>query len=207
MIARILTASLIAATVIVSSAAAQDIVAEVRTWDGATWRLTQPSLEVFYTIMPAPKDSGGAAAPAAPSAVAGAGTYGASGVSGGGSSGAMFFGSVKDLSSLVAPGGPPSLQGRARLDVITVARGGVETQVSLGSVASIAFSRQLVAGSGLPPYWAGSHFRSGATVTLTDGSRIEADYVNLGTSVVRGMTPQGRVDIPWGDIQVLTIQR
>ena len=42
---------------------------------------------------------------------------------------------------------------------------------------------------------------------LTDGSRVEADYVNLGTTVVRGMTPQGRVDIPWGDVETIRFQR
>jgi len=33
-------------------AAAQDVTAEVKTWAGQSLRLSQPSLEVFYTIVP-----------------------------------------------------------------------------------------------------------------------------------------------------------
>ena len=39
-------------------AAAQDVTAEVRTWTGESWRLTQPSLEIFYTIMPEAGEAG-----------------------------------------------------------------------------------------------------------------------------------------------------
>ena len=38
--------------------AAQDPVAEVRTWSGETLRLSQPSLEVFYTILVKGKEDG-----------------------------------------------------------------------------------------------------------------------------------------------------
>ena len=36
---------------------AQDMSADVRTWAGQSWRLAQPSFEVFYTI-PAPAKGG-----------------------------------------------------------------------------------------------------------------------------------------------------
>ena len=38
--------------------AARDPVAEVRTWSGETLRLSQPSLEVFYTILVKGKEDG-----------------------------------------------------------------------------------------------------------------------------------------------------
>ena len=42
----------------VAPSAAQDVSADVRTWSGESWRLAQPSLEIFYTI-PAPAKGGG----------------------------------------------------------------------------------------------------------------------------------------------------
>ncbi len=52
-------------------AVAQEVTAEVRTWDGQSWRLTQPRFEVFYTIMPKAEEApaaaeAAAAAPAVP---------------------------------------------------------------------------------------------------------------------------------------------
>jgi hypothetical protein len=32
-------------------APAQDVTADVKTWAGQSWRLSQPSLEVFYSIV------------------------------------------------------------------------------------------------------------------------------------------------------------
>jgi hypothetical protein len=203
MLVRLLVAGLVATVSLGASAyaGAQDVVADVKTWTGQVWRLNQPSLEVFYTIVPAAKDdAGGAPAPA------GAAATGAGASTQGGSRGAMVFGTMKDLGSLMAPG-PQTLQGRTTVESVTLTRSGAEMRVPLGSVASIAFSRQPVAESTLPPYLAGSHFRHGATVMLTDGSRVDADYVNLGTTVVRGMTPQGRVDLPWGDVETIRFQR
>ena len=61
--------------------AAQDTSAEVRTWAGQSWRLAQPSLEVFYTI-PAPPKGG------APD------SYGAPPPSGGGSQSLSMSGPI-----------------------------------------------------------------------------------------------------------------
>jgi len=44
-------------------------------------------------------------------------------------------------------------------------------------------------------------------IDLADGRRIAADYVNLGTAILRGATPDGRLDIPWQDIEVLRFAR
>ncbi|MFQ5520232.1 MAG: peptidoglycan-associated lipoprotein Pal, partial [Candidatus Methylomirabilia bacterium] len=69
------------------------------------------------------------------------------------------------------------------------------------------FFRQPVEKSPLPPYVAATHFRHSATVVLVDGSSVEGDYVNLGTTVLRGMTPEGRVDIPWREIENVRFER
>src|SRR5262249_21383732 len=61
-----------------SSAAAQDVTAEVKTWSGQSVQLSQPSLEVFYTIVPKTEAPGEQ-------------QYGASGA--GGAPGAMGSGS------------------------------------------------------------------------------------------------------------------
>src|SRR4029450_14162567 len=52
-----LTLAVAAATA--SPAAAQDVTAEVRTWSGQALQLSQPSLEVFYTIVPREEGPGG----------------------------------------------------------------------------------------------------------------------------------------------------
>ena len=206
MLVRLLMAILVAVISLGGApAGAQDVVAHVKTWTGQVWRLSQPSLEVFYTIVPPPKDDGGGApAPTGP-ATGAAGAYGSS-VVGGASRGAMLFGTLKDLDALAAPG-PQTLQGRASVESLTIARAGVETRVLLENVDSVVFFRQPVAGSTLPAYVAASHFRHAATVILRDGSRLDGDYVNLGTTVVRGLTPQGRVDIPWVDVETISFQR
>ena len=42
---------------------------------------------------------------------------------------------------------------------------------------------------------------------LEDGSRVEGDYVNLGTTFLRGRAGQGRVDIPWDQIEIVRFKR
>lgn len=177
-------------------APAQEATVEVRTWSGQAWRLSQPYFEVFYTVIPPSKDGG---APAA--APAGGGGYGSGMSAGSGSSQGIVFGSVKDLSGLFAPLGPQPIDGRSRVEAILFVRDGAETRVQVERIATLAFSRKPVADSTLPPYIAPTHFRHGAAAVTIDGTRLEADYVNLGTMVLRGMTPHGRVDIPWGDIE------
>lgn len=179
-------------------ARAQDVTADVRTWSGQAWRLAQPSMEVFYTIPAPPKG-----APGATDASYGTPAPGAS--SGGSQNSLGMTGSFQDLKSFFDQG-PGPRQGHRQADYITLRRGDVETQVPLASIASLTFTRQ-PARSTLPPYIVNRHFRYAATAVLMDGSRIEADYVNLGTLVLRGQTPQGRLDLSWEDIQSLSFQR
>ena len=40
-----------------------------------------------------------------------------------------------------------------------------------------------------------------------DGSRIESEYVNLGALRLRGTTPQGRVDLPWQELESVRFER
>jgi hypothetical protein len=168
--------------------------AEVRTWSGESWRLAQPSLEVFYTI-PAPA-KGATDSYGAPPAAGGAA----------GQSSLSMSGPLQALESFF-DSGPGPRQGHRQAEYITIRRGTVETQMPLASITSLTFTRQPVSGSSLPPYYVGRHFRYAATAVLTDGSRIEGDYINLGTLVLRGQTAQGRLDISWEDIESVRFQR
>jgi hypothetical protein len=174
--------------------AAQDTSAEVRTWAGQSWRLAQPSLEVFYTI-PAPPKGGGAPD-----------SYGAPPPSGGGSQSLSMSGPIGALSSFLDTG-PGPRQGHRQAEYLTIRRGEVETRLPLAGVASLTFTRQPVSDSSLPPYFVRRHFRYAATAVLTDGSRVEGDYVNLGTLILRGQTAEGRLDISWEDIESVRFQR
>jgi hypothetical protein len=115
--------------------------------------------------------------------------------------------SVMTLSRLFGKTAPDTVQGHRQGQEITAYRGGVGTQIPLGNISSITFKRQPVRDSSLPPYVAATHIRYAADIALADGTRIDADYVNLGTAILRGTTPDGRIDIPWQDIEVLRFAR
>jgi hypothetical protein len=174
---------------------AQDTSAEVRTWAGQSWRLAQPSLEIFYTI-PAPA-KGAADSYGAPPA-GGAGAAGKSSLS--------MSGPLQALESFLDTG-PGPRQGHRQAEYITIRRGAVETRLPLASLTSLTFTRQPVSDSSLPPYLVKRHFRYAATAVMTDGSRIEGDYINLGTLTLRGQTAEGRLDISWEDIESVRFQR
>jgi hypothetical protein len=179
----------------VTPAAAQDVSAEVRTWSGESWRLAQPSFEIFYTI-PAPAQGGGGGSYGSPAPV---GIKGPSALS--------MSGPLSALEGYFGDAGPEPRQGHRQAEYITIRRGTVERQLPLASLASLTFTRQSVSGSTLPPYYVGRHFRYAATAVLTDGSRVEGDYINLGTLFLRGQTGQGRLDISWEDIESVRFQR
>ena len=63
------TLAMMAVALLPGMAPAQDVTAEVRTWAGQSWMLAQPSLEVFYTIVPPKPEGSGPGA-------AGGGLYG-----------------------------------------------------------------------------------------------------------------------------------
>jgi hypothetical protein len=177
-----------------SGAAAQEITAEVRTWGGESLALTRPSVEVFYTVLPKEGEEPGAAPP------------GALQPANGGLARANITGSFGAMKKAFEAG-PEPLRAQRETSVLTLSRAGVEIRVPVERIATLTLMRQRVAGSGLPPYVAPTHYRYVATATLTDGSRIEADYLNFGTAVLRGMTPQGRVDIPFDEIESIRFSR
>ena len=194
--ARVMIAALVLAGVAASAGpgAAQDVTAEVRTWGGQALRLAQPFLEVFYTIPL--KGEEGAGIPSAP------GTALPTAV------GSSSLGPFAGLS--ISPGPPRATeakQGHRQEDVLTLFRDGIEIRLPLVSIASLHFFRQPIADSPFPPYVARLHFRYSVVTVLTDGSRVEGDYINLGTTVLRGMTGQGRAEIPWEEIEVIRFER
>jgi hypothetical protein len=182
-------------------AAAQEVTAEVRTWDGRAWRLTQPAFEVFYTLLPQPEE-GALPVPAAPP-----GMTPPAGLSTGPLVGTEIRGSVRGLQRLFGQFGPEPLQGHRQSETLTVYQAGVARQVPVSSIATLAFRREPVAASPLPPYVAPSHFRYSVSALLADGGRLEGDYVNWGTAVLRGMTSGGRVEIPWQEIELVRFNR
>ena len=188
-----------------SPAAAQDVTAEVRTWSGQSVQLSQPSLEVFYTILPKTEEGGGGGYSGA-SAGGAPGTMG-SGSGSGSQIGTEISGSIRSLSKLFKDKGPEPLQGNRQILIVSLTQAGVERRIPLDAIKDLAFTRTQVADSTLPPYVAPTHFRYAASALLTDGSRVDGDYVNLGTATLRGLTSQGRVEIPWQDIEVVRFSR
>jgi hypothetical protein len=182
-------------------ALAQDVTAEVKTWSGQSWRLSQPSLEVFYSIVSKSREGGADAG----SEVGKATNF--TNLTLGGLSRESTDPSVATLSRLFGENAPDTIQGHRQAQQITAYRGGVVTQIPLGSISTITFKRQPVQDSSLPPYVAATHIRYAADIALADGGRIAADYVNLGTAILRGATVDGRIDIPWQDIEVLSFTR
>jgi hypothetical protein len=200
-----------------SSAVAQQVVADVKTWSGQSLRVSEPTFEVFYTIMPsvsAALGGGGAYAPGSmggtPIAIAPPGTPALAQPApnvGVGSVGFQAGTAVAVAQGVLLPEGPPSKQGRRQQEILTVFKSGVETHIPVANITNLTFTRTAVGNSPLPPYVSPTHFRHAATVTLADGSKIQADYVNMGTAILRGASPNGTIDIPWDDIEVLSIKR
>jgi hypothetical protein len=182
-------------------AAAQDVTADVKTWSGQSWRLSQPSLEVFYSIVSRSREAG---------ADTGSETAKATNFTSltlGGLTRATADPSVATLNRFFGKDAPDTIQGHRQAQEITAYRGGVATQIPLANISSITFKREPVRDSSLPPYIAATHVRHAADITLADGGRIAADYVNLGATILRGASVDGRIDIPWQDIEVLSFVR
>jgi hypothetical protein len=184
--------------------AAQDVTAEVRTWSGQSLRLSQPSLEVFYTILPTQEGPG---APQVPGATGTSPGSMGSGVSSGSLIGTEVRGSVQNLSRLFGTTGPEPMQGNRQAETLSIQQAGVERRIPLETIQALAFKREQVSNSTLPPYVAPTHFKYTASILLTDGTHVDGDYVNLGTAILRGLTQEGRVDIPWQDIEVVRFSR
>ena len=188
------TAMLVMAAV--SPVVAQETTAEVRTWGGQSMVLTAPWVEMFYTVPKggeeAPPSTGGMPVP--PTGTTG-GTQ------------PEIRGSFQSLQrAFQQEGASQTLRGQRETSVLTLSRDGVDVKVPVERLATLTIARQR-AGSSLPPYISPTHQRYAATAVLTDGSRIEADYLNFGTAVLRGMTPQGRVDVPFEQIESIRFTR
>jgi len=204
-----------------SPAVAQQVTAEVRTWGGQSFTISEPSFEIFYTILPSITAALGGGGGYAPAGMGGPGVAGAPGVVpaprgdlsqaptniGLGSVGFQSGTASLAASGTLLPEGLPSKQGRRQQDSVRLSRQGVEVHVPVANLSSLVFSRTLIQRSSLPPYAALSHFRHGATAVLADGSQIEGDYVNMGTGVLRGSTPHGVIDIPWDEIESIRFRR
>ena len=165
---------------------AQAPTAEVRTWSGQDVVMSEPVIDTHYTVI-IQKDTAGTA-PVAEGVSAAAPLE--------------IRGSVRALSNYLQPD-IVSRWGRRPVNEVRVQKDGVETRVPLDGIRSLLFTRQLVTRNTLPVYHAPRHFRHAVTVIFQDGSKLEGDYVNLGTAVLTGTTAQGRVEIPWEEIELL----
>ena len=112
-------------------ALAQDVTAEVKTWSGQSWRLSQPSLEVFYSIVSKSREGGADAG----SEVGKATNF--TNLTLGGLSRESTDPSVATLSRLFGENAPDTIQGHRQAQQITAYRGGVVTQIPLGSISTI----------------------------------------------------------------------
>jgi hypothetical protein len=179
---------MLVAVLLVGSALAQDTSATIRTHQGVSYRVADPSLEVFFTIgEPKEKKEEAKFQPAisittsaAASAAAGEQPAGA--------------GQEDRL-----------LRGQSQASDITLWRQGVETRIAWDQIRVIRFARMPVRTATLPPYI--PYHRYSASVTLVSGQQLEADYVNLGGTIVRGTAPNGRLDIPWEEVESIIFER
>jgi hypothetical protein len=195
-------------------ALAQEVTAEIRTWSGQSLTLKDPTFEVFYTILPSVSAALGAPGVYAPAGFAVPTPPGASGelaqppaTIGVGSVGFQAGTAMSVASGTLLPPGPASKQGRRQQQTLTLSNGGSEIHLPLANLMSLAFMRSLIVSSPLPPYAATTHFRHSVIAVLADGSQIQGDYVNMGTAILRGTTPQGTVDIPWDDLELIRFRR
>ncbi len=194
---KLLVAVMVAGAMVMTlgaGAAAQESAATIRTYQGISYMVADPSLEVFYTIGEL-KES--------PSTTPTSGmTFGTTI-----NLGMPSTGGGEQVSSPVAGGTKEErlLRGHSQASAITVSKDGVETRIPWEQVRTMSFARTPDPAAGLPPYI--SQYRYSASVTLVDGTRVEADYVNLGVTFLRGTTPAGRVDIPWQEVEGITFNR
>jgi hypothetical protein len=189
--ALIIAAAAVTAVVATETAVpAQTTSAEVRTWTGQTYLLTEASLEVLYTIMVPKTDEGAGPSESAPTT---------------GARAPMLFGSASNISQFLDKR-PDPLQGHRQRETITLRKDRTEIRLPLASIGALFFTRQPVR-STLPSYVASEHYSYAATAVLDDGSRIDGDYVSLGTTFLRGRTAHGRMDIPWDQIEIVRFKR
>lgn len=181
-------AMIVATAPVAEAAACQGATATVRTHEGVSYTVANLSLESFYTIgelkaKPPEREPFGSTISTATS---GATPQGA------GSDGKPYGGDQQKPEE-------KTLRGHSRIGEITVVRNGVETRIPLESARGMFFVRTPVRDSPLPPYI--SHYRYSVYASLLSGQTVYGDYVNLGTTVLRGTTSAGRVEIPWEEVE------
>ena len=179
----------------ITPAAAQDVIAEIETWRGASVRLMQPSLDALYTIVPAPL-LGPTGAPAA--GAAGAAAQAPATMAGGG---------TKPVAATAIGAGPAPIQARREQNTLTFVRDGVEIRVPFDRIAGLVVERRAIVTNTLPPHVSPTHAQYWASAVLIDGSTIEAASVNFGTTILRGSGPQGTIELPLEDVKTLKITR
>ena len=180
----------------ITPAAAQDVIAEIETWRGASVRLMQPSLDALYTIVPAPV-LGPTGAPAA------GGPGGAAAPAAGGTT----MSSGRTVAGATVGTGPPPIQARREQNTLTFLRDGVEIRVPFDRIAGLVIERRTIVTNTLPPHVSPTHAQYWASAVLTDGSTIEAASVTFGTTILRGSGPQGTIELPLEDVKTLKITR
>jgi hypothetical protein len=179
----------------------QELTADVRTRTGQTLRLAQPTFEVSFTSEPSPQQATRPEPGTTPAPMPG-------GASGGGRSDSLIiFGSARNFDQAYRQQAPPTVQGSRVQATLALGQGPAEVRVPVERLATLELRRQPVAESPLPPYAARRHARHAAVAVLTDGARIDADYVNLGTAVLCGTTLAGPVAIPWDEIELVRFRR
>ena len=190
----------------VVSANAEETTVTVQTRTGLSLELSQPAVEVTYTIIPPRSERGAGEAPAPAGAMAPPGAGAGLGMLGGGGAEPLLSGSVSGLAKMFKPG-VETLRARREKDGLTLYRGGVEIRIPVDRITSLTVTRQRVTESPLPPYAAIGHVRHAVVAVLTDGSTVEGDYVSFGTAVLSGTTPQGHIEIPLEDVERLRFNR
>lgn len=183
-------AALVVVMLFVGSAVGQESSATIRTYQGLSYKVTDPSLEVFFTIGEPKEKKEEAKLPTSISI-----STSASATGGGGEQ------------PVAGEQEARVLRGHSRASEITVSRQGVETRIALDQIRSLQFARKPVTASGLqpPPYV--PYYRYSVSVSLVSGEKLEADYVNLGGVIVRGTAPSGRVGMPWEEVESIVFER
>ncbi len=173
------------------AAQAQSPTATIRTHTGESYTVSDPVVEIFYTIgelkEKKPMEERDKFAPAINLTTT------------------TNVGKDEQAAGGEKEAEPKMLRGRRELSEIPVVRQGVEIRVPLAQVKSFSVSRTRVEDSALPPYV--SVYRYVPTVVLANGDRLTGDRLSLGTAIFRGSSPAGEVRIPWENVASVSFER
>ena len=183
---------------VAQAATAQEVTAEVRTWTGRAWRLSEPWIRGLLHDHAQAQRGGDAA----------------HGGTDGRTAGHRRGGGAHSRRSEVRFSGPETLRLWPRAEACSAGCGFPDSARAGVEVAGAGQADREPDDRPAPSRTARSrrtslrtHFRYSAVATLADGSRVEADYFNFGTAVVRGMTTAGRVEIQFDEIETLRFEQ